>query len=77
MLKHSAEHTRVHPVGGAATIEVDLIVTPIVCPFRAASKVCQITAPQLQGNRVFLRVEVQEALAVTVYECTGSDHFPL
>ena len=54
-----AKSTPLHPLGRAAAVEVDRVIPPLLAQPCAMREVRRFTAPQLQRNRVFLRVETQ------------------
>ena len=69
-----AEHPRLHPVRGAAAVQVDLVVAPFLGPPGTARQLCRVGTAELQRHRVLLGIEMQEALPVTVNQGAGGDH---
>ena len=69
-----AEGTGLHPVGGAAHIEVDLVVTESLADARGRCQLCRIGTAQLQDHRMFGGVEAEQSLPIAVLDRSGGDH---
>ena len=63
-----------HPVGRAADVQVDLVVTGRLGHLRAGRQVGRITPSQLQGQRMFFPVEGEVPFTVAVDQRTGRNH---
>lgn len=70
-----ADHVVLHPVAGAADVEVDLVVASLFGQAGAGGQVRRHAAAQLQGQRVLGLVMAQETLGVVVQQGAGGDHF--
>ena len=69
-----AEAPGLHPVGRAAAIEVDLVVTPVRGDVRGLRQQRRVTAAQLQCQRMLAGVETEQPLAVAVDDRIGVNH---
>jgi len=69
-----AEGAALHPFAGAAAVQIDLVVAPLLRQPGAVRQVGRFAATQLQGHRVFLRVEVQVAWHVAMQQGAGGHH---
>ena len=69
-----AEAAFLHAVGGAATVEIDLVVTPLLGECGAVRERRGIAAAELQGERKLLRIEGEMPRDVTMQQCAGGDH---
>ena len=70
-----AKRALLHPLTGATTVDIDLVVTPFFGNFCGLRHFVGLTAAQLQGDGVFLSVKAQMARHITVHNCAGVDHF--
>ncbi len=75
-LRHQAgaKTPRLHPIGGAADIDVDLPVTPLLADARAFGHLARIAAAELKRQRLLKRIETQQVLAITVHDCGAGYH---
>ncbi len=64
-----------HPVTGAAAVEIDLIVAPLFGDTRALCQLFRVAAPQLQGQRMLVVVVGKKALGTGVHNRAAGDHF--
>ena len=66
--RHEAgtETARLHPLGGAANIDVDFAVTGLFTETRAARHLLGIAAAELQGQWLLFRVVSQQVAAIAV-----------
>jgi hypothetical protein len=62
------------PVGRAAAIQVDFVITGCGAEFRAAGEGIRVAPAQLQRDRVLGRIEAQETRAVAVDQGARRDH---
>ena len=68
-----AEAAVLHPIGGAADVEVDLVIAALLGEPGAAGQVCRVAATQLQGERVFL-LAVTQIVALAVDDGARGHH---
>lgn len=69
------ECTPLHPLAGAAAIEVDFRVAPLLPQPGALRKFCWVATPELQGYGGFVFVMAQMAWNVAMQQSPRSDHF--
>ena len=76
-LRHqtSAEAAVLHPVGGAADIEVDRVEAQVRADARTRRKRPRLGAAELQRQRMLGRIEAQQPCAVAVQHRAGGQHF--
>nr|GEX44184.1 transaldolase [Tanacetum cinerariifolium] len=72
--QHRADHVVLHPIAGAADVEVHLVVARRLRQACAGSQVSRVAAAQLQRQRMLRLVVAQEPLGVTVQQRAGGDH---
>ena len=70
-----AELARLHPIGRAADIEVDLGIVVGLGQRNGPGQFSRIGAAQLQGNGRFPGVEAQMAVGVAIHDRGTGDHF--
>ena len=70
-----AKCAALHPLAGAAAVQVDFVVAPLLTKCRAMRQISRFTATQLQRNRMLLGIELQMARDVPVNQGTGGHHF--
>src|SRR3954468_1697304 len=75
-LRHQAgaEAPLLHAVGGAADIEVDLVIANVGADACALGERVRVRATELDGYRMFGRIEGEQALAVSAQHRAGRDH---
>ena len=64
-----------HPVAGAAAVEVDLVVAPLLPQACAQRQIGRVAATELQCHRVFFGVKAQMALHTAVRQRPRGHHF--
>ena len=69
-----AEAPGLDPVGRTADIEVDLVIAETLTDGGGPGKLVRVAAAQLQGDRVFRRVEADQPLPVAVDDGGRGDH---
>jgi len=69
-----AEAAGLHAVGGAADVEVDLVVAPVGADAAGRGQQGRVAAAQLQGDRVLGGIEAEQARAVAVDHGVGVQH---
>ena len=69
-----AEAAGLHPVGGAAAVEVDLVEAVFGADPRRLRQQCGLAAAQLQRHRVFHRIDRQQLRPVAVDHRVGVHH---
>ena len=69
-----AEAGVLHPIRGAADVQVDLVVAPRRAELGRAREIVRIGAAQLQRHRVLGRIEAQEPRRIAVQDGPGRDH---
>ena len=69
-----ADHIVLHPVAGAADVQVHFVVTRGLGHTGAGGQISRDTAAQLERQRVLGFVVAQEAVVVAVEDRAGSDH---
>ena len=69
-----AKGAALHPVAGAAAIEVDLVVAPLHAQAGGGGQIGGLAAAELQGQRVFFGVKAQVALHVPMHQRAGGHH---
>lgn len=69
-----ADHVVLHPVAGAADVEVDLVIALRLRQARAGRQIGRVAAAQLQGQRVFAIVVAQKTLGIAMQQRAGGDH---
>jgi len=70
----SAETARLDPVGRAADVEVDRVVTVVGSDPRGFGEFCRIRSAELRHDRLFPGVVVQEMIRPPTHERGGRDH---
>jgi hypothetical protein len=75
-LRHQAgpESAALHTLAGAATVEVDLVIAPLLAQLGGLRQVSRLATTQLQGQRMLFGIEAQMPRHIAVQERTGSDH---
>ncbi len=75
-LSHQARTKRaaLHALARAAAIQVHFVITPLLCEFGARREVCRLAAAELQGNRMFLGIEVQMPRHVAMEQGAAGHH---
>ena len=63
-----------HPLAGAATVDVDFVVAPLLAQPRAMRQVGRFTTTELQGHRMLLGVETQMPRHIAMNQCARGDH---
>ena len=63
-----------HPLAGAAAVQVDLVIAPLFTQARAVRQISRLTATQLQRHRVFLKVVAQVSRHVTMDQGACGHH---
>ena len=71
----SAKSTTLHPLTGAAAVQVDLVIAPLLAQSGAMRQISRLATAQLQGERVLLNVKAQVTLNVAMNQSAGGDHF--
>ena len=66
---------RLHPVAGAADVQVDLVIAPVACDPRGLRQFRRIRTTQLQGHRMFGGVVIQQPGPVAMNDGGCRDHF--
>lgn len=69
-----ANHVVLHPVAGAADVEVHLVVAGVLGHAGAGGQVGGDATAQLQGEWMLGLVMAQETFVVAVEDCAGGDH---
>ena len=69
-----AEAPGLHPVGGAADVQVDLIVAEGLADPRRLRQFRRVAAAELQGDGVLGRIEAQQTLPVAMQDRRAGDH---
>ncbi len=69
-----AEAALLHPVGGAADVEVDLVVAEIGGDARAGRELLRLAAAELERHRMLGRVVGQKPRPVAMEHRAGRDH---
>ena len=69
-----AEGAALHPLAGAAAVQVDLVVAPLLAQLRAMRQVVRLAAAQLQGNRMLVLAEVEVARHVAMQQRARGHH---
>ncbi|MNN33726.1 hypothetical protein D3C81_1474950 [compost metagenome] len=69
-----AELARLHPIRGAADVQVDLVIAIGLADPRRLCQLRRVRPAQLQGDRMLDRVEAQQPLAVAMDHRRGCDH---
>ena len=69
-----AERARLHAVGRAADIEVDLVIAEVRADPRRLGELRRIGAAELQRHRMLDRIEAEQPLAVAVDHRIGRHH---
>ena len=69
-----AERARLHAVGRAADIEVDLAVAERLADARRLGELVRIGAAELQRDRLLERIEAEQPLALPVDHRVGDHH---
>ena len=70
-----ANHIVLHPIAGAADVQVDLGVAGFFSQRRALGQLLRIAAAQLQCQRLLFGAVTQKTLTVAMQHCARSDHF--
>ena len=70
----STKSAALHPVAGAAAVEVDFVIAPLLAQLGGMGQIGRIAAAQLQGHRVFFGVEAQVAQHTAVAQSAGGHH---
>ena len=70
----SAESTALHTLAGAAAVEVDLVIAPLLTQPRSLCQISRLTAAQLQGQRMLFNIETQMPRHITVQQSACGDH---
>ncbi len=76
-LRHQAgaETAGLNPVAGATAIQIDGIITPAGADPGALGQFAGVRAAELERDRMFGRVEVQQPGSVAMQNGPGRDHF--
>ncbi len=69
-----AEAAALHPVAGAAEVQVDLIVAEVGAGARRHGEIRRLRTPELQRHRMLAGIEGQKALPVAVQDRSAGDH---
>ena len=69
-----AEPARLDPVGGAADVQIDLVIAKGLADPRGLGQLGRVRAAQLQGHGMFDGVEAQQPLLVAVQHRRSGDH---
>ena len=69
-----AEPARLHPVARASDIQVDLVIAAPGADTRAFGERRRIGPAELERDRMLVRIETQQALAVAVQDRPGRNH---
>lgn len=69
-----ADHVVLHPVAGAADVQVDLVIPRLLTQPRGGGKFGRHAAAQLQGQGMLGLVMTQESLGVAMQQGAGGDH---
>jgi hypothetical protein len=69
-----AKRTLLHALGGAAAVQVDLVVAPLLAELGALGQITRVAAAQLQGDGMLDVVEAQMTLGVAIDQRAGVDH---
>ena len=70
----SAKSTALHPLGGATAVEVDLLIAPLLAQLGGTGQIGRFAPTQLQGHRVFFRVEIKVARHIAMDQRPRGDH---
>ena len=70
-----AERARLHAVGRAADIEVDLVIAERLADPRRLGELGRIGAAELQRDRMLLGVEAEQPVALAMDDRVGHHHF--
>jgi hypothetical protein len=70
-----AEGTALDAIAGAAAVQIDFVVTPLLAQFGGKGQIVGVAAAQLQSHRVFFIVKAQVSLNAAMSQCTRGDHF--
>lgn len=66
--------TALYPLAGAAAIQVDFVIAPILAKLGGFGQVCRLTATQLQRDGVFFGIKTQVPCHIPVQQSPGGDH---
>jgi len=69
-----AEAPLLHPLAGAAHIQVDLVITPGRCQLGRLGQQAGIVTPDLEGEGLFAGVEIQQAVTTAVVQGLRHHH---
>ena len=69
-----AEGPALHALARAATVEVDLVVAPLLAQARAVRQVLRLAAAQLQRHGVFRRIEAQVPRHIAMQQRARGHH---
>jgi len=70
-----ADHVVLHPIAGAADVEIHLVVTRDLGELRARRQIARHTATQLQRQRMFALVVTQKPRRIAMQQRAGRHHF--
>ena len=69
-----AKRSTLDPFAGAAAVEVDLVIAPLLAQLGTVRQIRRVAATQLQGHGVLLRVETQVPRHITMDQRAGGHH---
>jgi hypothetical protein len=69
-----AERAALHPLAGAAAVQVDLVIAPLLAQPGGKGQFLGLAAAELQRHRVFLVVKAQVPAQVAMAQRAGGDH---
>jgi len=69
-----AEAPGLHAIGRAADIEVDLVVAELGADASRSGQLRRLVATELQRDRMLVRAEAEQALAIAMQHRAGRDH---
>ena len=76
-LRHQAgaEASALDAVAGAADVEIDLVIAPVRAHASAFGQGSRLAAAELQGQRLFRGIKIQQTLPGAMQDGAGRDHF--
>jgi hypothetical protein len=69
-----AKRAALHPLAGAAAVQVDLVIAPLLAQPGGKGQFLGLAAAELQRHRVFLVVKAQMPAQVAMAQRAGGDH---
>ena len=73
--QHRAKTARLHPIRGAADVQVDLVIALVIANAGGRGQFHRIRPAQLHCDGVFRRIKPQQMPRLAAHQCGGCDHF--